>query len=350
MESNENMINTLPKSLIEAAEKHITHINVDGEMKHRYNSEGNLIHKTDEGIKNFHRWFGDSDSVDEQGRPKVMYHGTPALDRSQSATTSLPFNEFSKSDSGVISFSKNHKFAEQYASTKSQDAGMDKSPYVFSTYLKTKTFDPSNQEHIDQIKPHLGSTVKHQGKYGWSAWGDEKEHPVDSFIEKLQGIHDIFRPLTKEMHEKAEIGKTMTLDGGQIYVHHKTPTKLYYSPSYQMGILDEHKEQLKSAAQQEPEKSETYEFKFKHLGANPWDMPKKQKVNLYHTTYIPGKEKGSNWEYTENDQFKNAAMKAGFTAVKQTENKNENIAVFDKSHIKSVNNTGSFSHPTKIDK
>ena len=75
------MINTLPKSLIEAAKKILTEsnhpmIDVDGEMKHRHNSNGVPIHHTDEGIKNFHRWFGDSKVIDEHGRPMVAYHGT----------------------------------------------------------------------------------------------------------------------------------------------------------------------------------------------------------------------------------------------------------------------------------
>lgn len=81
--STNNMINTLPKSLIEAAKKILTEsihpmIDVDGEMKHRHNSNGIPIHHSDEGIKNFHRWFGDSKAVDEHGRPKVFYHGTDA--------------------------------------------------------------------------------------------------------------------------------------------------------------------------------------------------------------------------------------------------------------------------------
>lgn len=89
------MINSLPKSLIESTKKvleesntpklkHIadvktnfpdTHIDVDGELKHRYNSEGNLIHHTDEGIKKFHKWFKNSTFTDHKGRPLVMYHG-----------------------------------------------------------------------------------------------------------------------------------------------------------------------------------------------------------------------------------------------------------------------------------
>lgn len=76
------MINTLPKSLIEAARIILTEslghpmIDVDGVMKHRHNSEGKLIHPHDEGIHNFHKWFGDSKAVDDKGRPQVLYHGT----------------------------------------------------------------------------------------------------------------------------------------------------------------------------------------------------------------------------------------------------------------------------------
>lgn len=76
------MIKDIPQSLIDAVKKvlyeSIEHpmIEVDGFMRHRNNSLGQPIHSTDEGIRNFHRWFGDSKVVDEHGRPKVMYHGT----------------------------------------------------------------------------------------------------------------------------------------------------------------------------------------------------------------------------------------------------------------------------------
>lgn len=328
-----------------------THIDVDGVMKHRYNSEGKPIHSTDEGIRNFHRWFGDSDSVDEQGRPKVFHHGTPALSRSQTESTPLPFNEFKHSGSGVHSFSQDHDFAEMYASTKSQDAEMDLAPFVFKTHLKTKTFDPNNEEHINAIRPHLGASVTHEGKYGWSSFGGEKQIPTEKFIEQLKGVHDIYRPLTKEMHEKAEVGKYMGLDGGTILVHHKTPTKLYYSEAYQIpGDLPHDKmEEVRAAARQEPEKPHSMKFTYQPFKEQPWVIRQKE-MKIYNTTWVPGKQKGDNWEMTENDQFKEAAKKAGFNAVKQTERRKENVAVFDNTQIKSAtHNTGAFAHPTKID-
>jgi len=76
------MIKDIPQSLIDAVKKvlyeSIEHpmIEVDGVMRHRNNSLGQPIHHTDEGIRNFHRWFGDSQVVDEHGRPQVVYHAT----------------------------------------------------------------------------------------------------------------------------------------------------------------------------------------------------------------------------------------------------------------------------------
>jgi len=51
-------------------------IEVDGVERPTTNSNGLPIAATEEGIRNFWRWFGDSKVVDEQGRPLVVYHGT----------------------------------------------------------------------------------------------------------------------------------------------------------------------------------------------------------------------------------------------------------------------------------
>lgn len=51
-------------------------INVDGKERPTTNSEGRPIHPTEEGVRNFWKWFGDSKVVDAEGRPLVVYHGT----------------------------------------------------------------------------------------------------------------------------------------------------------------------------------------------------------------------------------------------------------------------------------
>jgi len=53
-------------------------IDVDGQERPTRTSSGTLIFPTEEGVRNFWRWFGDSVFVDDQGRPMVMYHGTAA--------------------------------------------------------------------------------------------------------------------------------------------------------------------------------------------------------------------------------------------------------------------------------
>jgi hypothetical protein len=54
-------------------------IEVDGKEHTVYNSNGDRIAKSKESLTNFWRWFGDSKVVDEQGRPLVVYHGSPTL-------------------------------------------------------------------------------------------------------------------------------------------------------------------------------------------------------------------------------------------------------------------------------
>lgn len=66
--ADEPQLNDLPMSTIE----------VDGKRRPTSDSKGKPIHPASEGNRNFWRWFGNSKVVDEQGRPLVVYHGTPA--------------------------------------------------------------------------------------------------------------------------------------------------------------------------------------------------------------------------------------------------------------------------------
>lgn len=51
-------------------------INVDGVDRPTTNADGKSIHTTEDGLRNFWRWFGGSKVVDDKGRPLVVYHGT----------------------------------------------------------------------------------------------------------------------------------------------------------------------------------------------------------------------------------------------------------------------------------
>ena len=56
----------------------ITRVRYTTTASSKLNSLGKPIHSTDQGIKNFWRWFGKSVLTDGKGRPLVLYHGTDA--------------------------------------------------------------------------------------------------------------------------------------------------------------------------------------------------------------------------------------------------------------------------------
>jgi len=51
-------------------------IEIDGVERPTRNSNGQPLAQTEEGLRNFYAWFGDSKVVDAEGRPLVVYHGT----------------------------------------------------------------------------------------------------------------------------------------------------------------------------------------------------------------------------------------------------------------------------------
>lgn len=53
-------------------------LEIDGVQRPTRNSEGQPIAGSEEGVRAFYKWFGDSKVVDAEGRPLVVYHGTGA--------------------------------------------------------------------------------------------------------------------------------------------------------------------------------------------------------------------------------------------------------------------------------
>lgn len=51
---------------------------VDGHERPVHNSRNQPLHWSEEGVRNFWRWFGNSKAVDADGRPLVLFHGTGA--------------------------------------------------------------------------------------------------------------------------------------------------------------------------------------------------------------------------------------------------------------------------------
>lgn len=79
-------------------------IDVDGVMRPTRNNKGSLIASTEEAIRNFWRWFGDSGVVDDKGYPRLVLHGT-----------ARDFEEFTPKQAEAIFFTDNPKFADNYS-------------------------------------------------------------------------------------------------------------------------------------------------------------------------------------------------------------------------------------------
>ena len=156
------MINNIPQSLLDAVKKVLSEstehpmISVDGVMKHRHNSLGQPIHHSEEGIKNFHHWFGGSKVVDEHGRPLVVYHGTPHY-----GFDSFDISKFGQRDSGDfgkgIYFSSNKISASSYETPGyfNKPGAGDK---TYSVYLK------------------MESPLIHSNRQGAPDWVDQENH------------------------------------------------------------------------------------------------------------------------------------------------------------------------------
>lgn len=115
-------------------------IEIDGIQRPTTNSEGKPIATTEEGVRNFWKWFGESKVVDAQGRPVVAYHGTTNV-----------FSTFKKdkrisvtSNAGVASFYAN------YGSILDSDQGKQSYANVIPVYvrlLNPKAVDSWTLEH-----------------------------------------------------------------------------------------------------------------------------------------------------------------------------------------------------------
>lgn len=115
-------------------------INVDGKERPTTDSTGKQIHPTEEGLRNFWRWFGDSKVVDDEGRPLVVYHGT-----TRAGFDTFSTGRGSKVD-GAYFFTPNPRMAATYSGTQREIAADEfgegaKLRRLYRAYLKLTSDD-----------------------------------------------------------------------------------------------------------------------------------------------------------------------------------------------------------------
>jgi hypothetical protein len=122
-------------------------ISINGVDRWATNSNGNRIAKTAEGLRAFYEWFGDSKVVDADGKPLVVYHGTPKV-----------FDTFSKDKiirGNGFWFTTDKKYAE---SIRNREGKIN----VLDVYLVARDIIDVNKERekfISLAKEHLSDVV-----------------------------------------------------------------------------------------------------------------------------------------------------------------------------------------------
>lgn len=126
-----------------------------------------------------------------------------------------------------------------------------------------------------------------------------------------------------------EVGKSHFFNGGNVFVHHKDEHNAWVSPLYQLDNIDHQTIQdISTKTQQNPFEGQTT-HNVKQIQRVAWELPKKSKITVHKITTLPKTtHDNDNWEYTENDTLRHTLQTLGFNAIKQTESKHENIAVF----------------------
>ena len=151
------------------------------------------IDRSQTETKAFKDWFGDSKVVDKDGKPKVMYHGTPNGD----------FNTFKEGSH----FTDNQNYADNYQETSASSLGGSRknktNPKTFAVYLKIeKPFDTRLPENEDIFQGEFyrqwgtGTPLMESGLPDWNdaldliEWIEETEQDFDGVIVDEGGLPD----------------------------------------------------------------------------------------------------------------------------------------------------------------
>ena len=123
-------------------------INVNGKQLGTRNSDGRQIAHTPQDIANFWNWFGDSKIVDKDGKPLVVYHGTP----------NATFDTFKNSEKGIYFATEKRKnsVAGFYAGDKGN---------IIPVYLSIKNPFIGTPQEVANVKENI-SEYKAKGYDG----------------------------------------------------------------------------------------------------------------------------------------------------------------------------------------
>lgn len=168
-------------------------IDVDGVLRPVLNSRGKAIHPTEEGVRNFWRWFGDGKVVDDAGRPRVVYHGTG---RNAETPEEVNFNQFRRNemDHGYGWFAENRKHADIYDQGRMIDAYLNFANPVVVPNRYGKTIDG----WMDALRKS-GVDTSNMSAKPWDGFGgDGDELAFWELLENNYGRNNILDELKRQ--------------------------------------------------------------------------------------------------------------------------------------------------------
>lgn len=191
-------------------------IEVDGKTRPTTNSNGQPLAQTEEGVRNFWRWFGDSKVVDAEGRPLVVYHGTPGS----------TFEVFDKSRVGTnvilpvgapkgFYFAKDRKLATRYGGN------------VIEAYIAGEPLLNNSKIVVVGDPTQIKSATGNRGTFD----------PQDPNI-LSQGPRGTFNPATFELALN-ENSNMSTVHHEMAHAYLEIITKIASEPGAPQGIVDQ---------------------------------------------------------------------------------------------------------------
>ena len=298
-------------------------IEIDGVERPTTNSTGKPIHSTEEGIRNFWKWFGDSKVVDESGRPLVVNHGS----RDEFTTFDKQYSGKSNSLASVgFWFSDVKDFGKRFADN--SWGGNSKVPVVYNTYLKLEKpfiYESSDySKELDSIDKQIYELKKEKQKlensiYIWDYNAIEAMQIAKTTGFKDKKIEDYYRNRSDESSKAIDNGFKLRELSDKINILQSEYYDKLYTDSYQKFKTDVYKIAGMTS-------------KDANIGGLGMAIRNKDKVV---EEYVNGlKEKGYDGLIIQNTSFdKNAA--GGID--------NNQYVVFDNTQIKSATgNNGGF--------
>lgn len=186
-------------------------INIDGVDRPTRNSNGHLIHPTEEGIRNFWEWFGDSKVLDGQGNPLILYHGT-----------NQNFTEFELKNiqaDGGFWFAEDANFAHVFGDNIISSYIRSNNPLRLSEATEAYTIEEwssiLNEQGINDVK--FDSALSDELRYAFSELLQNKGNVLDgdsNLIERIRnsGFNSIHGP---DEQSSSSMGKQRT---GSVWV------------------------------------------------------------------------------------------------------------------------------------